>query len=120
MSLPCPSNLPLILLLSCHCKTYSSKTLIRASSGSASEAERKTRPRNTPGYQHQVTEIQGQHLSELPQIDFSPFWFLKAPVSHNLSHYFFPPQGKQESAITCLEQMGIDDVSNLLKINHQH
>lgn len=72
MSSPSPTNLPLILLLCCHCRTCCSKTMIRTSSGSMSEAERKTKPRNIPVYQHQVTEIQVQRLSGLPQIDFSP------------------------------------------------
>lgn len=64
MSSPSPSNLPLILLLCCHCRSYCRKAMLWASAGRVSEAERKkpnkNTPRNIPGLQHQVTEIQGQ------------------------------------------------------------
>lgn len=84
MSFPSPGNFPLILLLCCHCRTYCSKIMIRASSGSLSETEGKTKPRSVPGYQHQVAEIQGQHLSEIPQIDFSP---LPIPLVSKSPHF---------------------------------
>lgn len=97
MSSPSPSNLPLILLLCCHCRNYCSKAMLRVSVGSMSEAEKKKKQNKTPKHSrlpNQVTEIQGQLLRGLPQLDFRDFSLLPTPmvlnhpISSNLSHNF--------------------------------